>query len=256
MNVETVQQATSVLDLLDCIPISERSLLEHDQRIFELLLGKQSTRSANFTDGTARSVRVHVVDQTDLETVLGIDLIIYNVCHNSFLLLQYKRMEKHDAGWRYPVYPSSNLHTQLERMMAFRAASAAMQSPAPTLWSYRLNSDPFYFKFCERQKPEARDESLLRGITISELHLREFLNLPEAIGENGRGCIIGYHNCPRYFNNTQFVELARSAWIGAGPQSSQLLQQVLQANATGGRSAMLAVIDTPKTTSALGRRRK
>jgi hypothetical protein len=257
MKVDEVEKANSILDLLDTIPVQERSLLEHDARVFNLLLGPQASRSAMFSDGSDRSVRVHIVDKTDLETVLGIDLIIYSTCYENFLLLQYKRMDKGSEGWAYQVSPSSNLHSQLSSMAAFRAAaqSAPVSTAAPTLWSYRLNDEPFYFKFCEQFRPDARDDSLVPGITLSEPHLREFFTVPEAIGARG-GLSVGYHNCPRYLNNTEFIQLARVGWIGAGQQSVALLKKVLDANQKGGRAAMLAVIDTPKGKSALARARK
>ncbi len=257
MKVDEVEKANSILDLLDTIPVQERSLLEHDARVFNLLLGAQASHSALFSDGSDRSVRVYVVDKTDIETVLGIDLIIYSTCYENFLLLQYKRMDKGSEGWTYQISPSSNLHSQLSSMAAFRAAaqSAPTSTAAPTLWSYRLNDEPFYFKFCEQFRPDARDDSLIPGITLSEPHLREFFTVPEAIGARG-GLSVGYHNCPRYLNNTEFIQLARVGWIGAGQESVALLKKVLEANQNGGRAAMLAVIDTPKIKSALARARK
>ena len=38
IEIDHVEKANSILDLLDTIPIQERSLLEHDARIFQLLL--------------------------------------------------------------------------------------------------------------------------------------------------------------------------------------------------------------------------
>ncbi len=58
INVDKAESAESILDLLDAVPIQERTLLEHDSRIFEQLLGDDSYRSAQFTDGSERSVRV------------------------------------------------------------------------------------------------------------------------------------------------------------------------------------------------------
>lgn len=94
MQVDRVETAQSTLDLLDTIPIHERSLLEHDRRIFELLLGVGTSRSAIFSNDSGRSVRIYVVDNTVLETVLGIDLIVYNILYESYLLIQYKRMKR------------------------------------------------------------------------------------------------------------------------------------------------------------------
>lgn len=255
MKVEQAGNANSIFELLDTIPIHERSLIEHDRNIFEQLLGKESYHSAIFTDKSERTVRVHVVDQTDLETVLGIDLIIYNTCYDNFLLLQYKKMERDSNEWAYKISPSSNLNSQLCSMATFRAALGAIPSSPPTVWSYRLNQEPFYFKFCEQVRQSSRDDSLVPGITLSETHLREFLTLPEAKGPK-EGLSVGYKNCPRYLNNTEFIDLARVGWIGAGPQATALLKKVLEANKAGGRSAMLAVINIPKEKTASGRGRK
>lgn len=254
IKIDKAGEANSILDLLDTIPIQERTMLEHDSRLFELLLGKQTYHSAIFTNGSDRSVRIHVVDQTDIETVLGVDLIIYSTCFENFLLLQYKRMSNGSNGWAYQISPSSNLHKQFDSMESFRDAVVSQPTSPPTLWSYRLNDNPFYFKFCEQFRPEARDDSLVPGITMCETHLREFLNLPVSLGPKG-GTYVGYQNCPRYLNNTEFIQLARVGWIGAGMQAVSLLKKVLEANQKGGRTAMFAVIDKEKSQSAIGRGR-
>ncbi len=256
MNIERAANATSVLDLLDDLPVHERTLLEHDRRIFSSLWGEQSVNVATFGDSNERSVRVIVTDQTDLETVLGIDLLIYNCCHENYILLQYKRMHRKPKSWSYPIPPSSNLLTQLQRAKDFKAAAGRQNVlSSPSLWSYRLSDDPFFFKFCEQFRPGARDESLIPGITMSADHLDEFLQLPESINSGG-GRAIGYQNCPRYFNNSEFIQLAKSGWIGTSARSAKLLSEVLKANKKGGRQAMLAIIDPPKEKSAASRGRK
>lgn len=253
METRKIGEAKSILDLLDHLPIHERSMVEHDARVFEALLGEAPTRSMTFANKSGRSVRVLVVDKTDLETALGIDLIVYQLRYENFLLLQYKRMDKVEGGWSYPVPATSDVHRQLGQMRTFMATANAQQGGSPpTLWSYRLNDDPFYFKFCEQFRADARDSSLVPGITMSACHLDEFLALPEACGERG-GVSVGYDNCPRYLTNTDFTQLARSGWIGAGRHSVALMKQVLEANAKSGRTAMLTVIDAPKDTSAAGR---
>ena len=252
LNIKRVNEAKSVFDLLDDIPVQERSLVEHDRRIFKLLLEEEPTREAFFTNGNNRSVGVYVVDKTNLESVLGIDLIIYSSTYENYLLIQYKRMKKYSNGWTYPV--DKQMWAQLNCMLSFKSAIQTNPLSSSTLWSYRLNENPFYFKFCEQIRPNAKDDSLIPGITMCESHLRDFLSLKEAKRKGG-GIQVGYHNCPRYFNNTEFIALARSGWIGAGKGAAELLKKVLEANKSGSRSAMLTVINTPKSESALGRAR-
>jgi hypothetical protein len=122
IQVNRVETAQSILDLLESIPIQERSLLEHDSRIFTPLLGAEEFRSAQFSDDSGRSVRVHITDKNNLESILGIDLIIYSICYDTFLLLQYKGMDKKDDGWIYTV--DTHMQSQMKSMSAFRSAVA------------------------------------------------------------------------------------------------------------------------------------
>lgn len=253
IGVDNIEKAQSVLDLLDdAIPVQERSLLEHDKRVFDLVLNDWPTKNAVFSDDYGKSVRVYISDKTKIETVLGVDLLIYSRAYKSYILIQYKKMKKYNKDWAYPV--DKHMLSQLNSMSKFHATLNTLSKKKPTLWSYRINSNPFYFKFCEAMRPDGRDDSLLPGITLCESHLREFLSLPEAEGIKG-GIAVGYNNCPRYFNNSEFKQLAKFGWIGAGQRAASLIELVLKANKKGGRAAMLAVIDTPKQKSARERAR-
>lgn len=257
IRVEQVDQADSIVDLLDeVVPVYERSMIEHDGALFQSLLQVEPGDSAIFSNGHDRSVRIWVTDRTDLEQVLGIDLIVYSTQYNNFLLLQYKRMRKDGDGWSYSISPSSNLKNQLAQMMEFQSLveQSIVRASAipPSLWSYRLNEDPCYFKFCEHFRPNASDASLVPGITLSATHLNTFLTLPQARGIQG-GTKVGYQNCPRYLNNTEFIQLARAGWIGGGQAYTNMMRDLLHANMEGGRTAMLAIIDTVQATSAAAR---
>lgn len=254
INPDRISAAKSIIDLLNDMPVAERTLLEHDALIIKKLLGTTNVKSAQFSE-SGRSVSVHITDQTPLESVLGIDLLIYNTCYNNFLLLQYKKMQKRVKGWAYSIAPSSNIYSQLAQMENFHAA--VMKEPAPEIdiWSYRLNDAPFYFKFCEQLDIDSRDDSLIPGITLSEPHLREFISLPTA-KEDGESLSIGHHNCPRYLNNSEFIQLARVGWIGSSARAATLMRKILEENEKGGRRAMLAIIDVPQTKEASSRGRK
>ncbi len=165
--------------------------------------------------------------------------------------LRVVHFELDSTKWIYPV--DSKMLEQLDIMGKVRRAIKGYPSSPPTLNSFRLNTDPFFFKFCERTRPDARDESLVRGITMSGLHLDEFLALPEAKGRNA-GRLVGYDNCPRYFNNTEFISLAQGGWIGCQLPGSELIRNVLEAREQG-KAHMLAVIEAPPL-SALHRGRR
>jgi hypothetical protein len=234
-----VQSARSILDLLDAQPIAERSIIEHDARIFESLLAGNSG-SGRFPTSGGREVRTYVADGTPIETATGVDLLIYQERYDSFLMLQYKGMYHNSVvpGWSYRV-DGSNLDQQLAAMTSIRLAMPAATMCGP-IRDQRLNDEPFYFKFCERTRASARDDSLVAGITISAPHLEHFLNQSEATSE-GHGRRVGYKNCPRYLNNSEFVALARAGWIGCRTPTSGLIASILSARSEG-RAAIYAVI--------------
>jgi|GEM_PF-1689805 len=250
--------ARSVLDLLDGEPFHEQDLIRKDQAIFAGLFAKDDTNSRRFDGSGSRNVRVYVYDKKPLETVLGIDLLIYLADYKSYLLLQYKCMEpkSDDEGktWSYLVDPQ--LHKQIQAMDTAVAAMKRLPSPATaSMTDWRLNEEAFYFKFCETTRPDARDDALVAGITLGHSYLKNFLTLPEAASKPS-GQRIGYGNCPRYLNNSQFVELAREGWIGCDQRGYAFISQVIAASQSGGRAAMLAVIEGNGAKTASERRKR
>lgn len=252
IKINNYEEANSVLDIFDSTDPYERDLLEHDAKLFRKLLRNDPTNNKRFSDGHTNSIRVMVTDMKPIEEVLGIDLIMYNACYQSYILLQYKRMEKASNNWRYSFSPSSNIHDQLEKMEAFNAHQSKRAND--DLWNYRLNSNPFYFKFCERKINVEDENSLIKGLTINEECMRAFIR-KKSDGNNSGGSI-GYENCSRYLNNSEFIQLAKSGWIGANNEATKMLTQILSHNQKHNRAAMLAIIDTPRSDSASGRGRR
>jgi hypothetical protein len=67
-----------------------------------------------FTDGR-RQLRVGNVNNTKLERVLGVDLIYRHLGTDTFVLVQYKKMDRSSTGdWGYR--PDAQLRKELERM--------------------------------------------------------------------------------------------------------------------------------------------
>ena len=160
------------------------------------------------TPGAAAKVKVRITDKEPLETALGVDLLIYHSLYNSLIFVQYKGMEKDGRdGWVYT--PDAQLKVQLASMAAARTAMESRTKATATLAAQRLNEELFYFKLCERRKPDAGDASLVAGMSMTALHFEEFLTFPESMGGPSGGVRVGYKSCHRYFNNTEFVTLAK-----------------------------------------------
>jgi hypothetical protein len=240
--LELVGQADSVLDLLDSEQLHEQDLIRRDQQAFQGLL-MPDARSVRFKGTAGREVRVHVYDKKPLETLLGIDLLIYLEAYQTFVMLQYKTMQRQEQQegqpWSYLV--DGQLNQQLAAMATAERQMTPMTASPPAIRDWRLREEAFFFKFCQTIKPNARDEALAPGITMCRSHLEAFLALSDSDGPHG-GKRVGYDNCPRYLNNTQFVDLVREGWVGCGPQGFKFMHAVLRASQEGGRAAVLAVV--------------
>jgi len=255
VSVERAQDGKSFLDLIDSEKMHEQDVIRHDEAVFRRLLGRHHQSVAFRENG--REVRIHVIDKKPLEEVIGIDLLIYQEAYESLILLQYKMMEKSHGetgtAWSYTF--DQHMRDQQRAMQRATQEILQLHRSSIEIPSWRLNNQPFYWKFCERIRPKADDGALLRGITLSFEHLQMFAQTSAAAGARNSKKI-GYDNCPRYLNNSQFTQLAADGWIGGGKEAVEYIAQLIKVNQEGGRQAMLAVVasDEPLTSRDRGRR--
>lgn len=252
-NPHKINEADSALDLLDTEPLQEQDAIRQDQVVFGGLLTR-GMRHARFSNDHGREVRIHVYDRKPLESVLGIDLLIYLALYKSYILIQYKMMDKSssvEGKWYYSV--DSHLLDQLEAMnKAARLLGARDTDPTPMI-HWRLTDEVFFWRFCEATRQSDSEGSLVHGITLGRAHLNSFLSLPEAKRLGGTNPRIGYGNCRRYLSTSQFVDLAQAGWIGGGVGAYRFIKALLKKNQTGGRQALLAFISQAEELEKLDR---
>lgn len=244
---DRVETSNSILDLFDDLPLHERHIIEHDRSILEQIF-EGGVVGASFQGDGVNKVRVYVADKTALETALGTDLIIYQSLWNSLVFIQYKLMSnKDDAadGWVYR--PDGQFDKQVECIEGIMHDYPA--SVAINVWDFRTCDNPFYFKFCEKRRPSGRDDSLVRGLNISWPILSKFLKMDISRGPND-GRIIGYKNCVRYFNNSEFSDFVKSGWLGSSAEGTKYMFQKMKEARLSGREPMLAIVDVPKLSTA------
>lgn len=242
LDVSKLKEATSVLDLLDFEPFHEQDVIRHDQKIFGGLL-RPRMKHALLKNSTGAEVRVHVYDKKTLETIVGIDLLIYQELFDAFILVQYKMMRRSSGTsdkWSYRV--DKQMKSQLTAMKKVVAGSGVQGGNSYGITNWRLNDEVFYWKFCEATRIKDSEGTLVHGITLNREHLESFLSLPDSRSRAQVGQRIGYANCHRYLTNSQFVELAREGWIGGGAPMAKLIRRILVASQAGGRRTILAVI--------------
>jgi hypothetical protein len=108
---------------------------------------------------------------------------------------------------------------------------------------YRLNDDPFYFKFCRSDEINPDSRGMVKGLYILASDLEHFLSSKTSKGVGG-GSSVGFDNLGRRFPNSLFIDLARSGWIGSRRIGTERIQKYLEDSLVRGRSVVLASVRT------------
>ncbi|MGN6370353.1 MAG: hypothetical protein ACTHN5_19025 [Phycisphaerae bacterium] len=176
-----------------------------------------------------------------LEQTLGVDLIYYNHRFDSFVLVQYKRMDAGDG--RTPVYRPDNDASHDKELQKMSDVDEMLKGLPPEeraeLASYRLSERPFYLKLCESKVKAALDAGMVSGMYIPLDLWRRLLKSPNIVGNQG-GRAISWQNCSRKFNNGEFTNLLRHGWIGSATGQSKTLSSIIERVLSSGRMLVLA----------------
>lgn len=228
---------TSFLDGLE-VKTVEQQLIARDSHVFDGAEKATVTIAGAVFRTGKRVLEVFNIDHHTTEKALGVDLVYHNRAFDAWTLIQYKVfLENRRGSRRGPI--DEQCEKGLARMKRFRAAIKD-DWPAPrSSTGYRLCSDGFFFKFCDRTQLEVLSDSLLPGLYLPRLQLETLIESGELKTERGKH-VLTDDNVGRYFSNTTFASLLRDGWIGTrGPSSNQIAAIVREALTTG-RSVVLA----------------
>ncbi|MGW2790577.1 hypothetical protein ACWC9H_11700 [Streptomyces sp. NPDC001251] len=239
-----------VLATLPGHPAHEDHLVFHDAQRFSDWVGSDAEHLAKrlFQKGDQK-LFIANVNRLPAEDTLGIDLIYHHVNRDSFILVQYKKMQQVGAGrseWGYR--PDTDLDDQLERMGQVEEACTRLD--LDPLLDYRLGPQPCWIKFCKAEQIAPRGDALIGGMYLAREHvewLRQHPNL--ATGPRG-GELFGYHTVPRYFDNTTFTQLVQDGWIGTRGKASEIIRAQIEASLNGSRSLVFAALIGDEMTQA------
>ena len=207
----------------------EDHLIVHDTERFGSWFPVPSTHLAwrAFTDG-ARRIFIMNANREAVEHTLGVDVVYWNERDDSFVLVQYKKMERslhddEDGGpgnqRRLTYRPDHNLLSELQRMQQIDTICSQHSGP------FRLLPTPCWVKLCE---PDARirdPAELIKGMYFAREYFEELLRICK--GPRGGTCLT-YDNVPRYLNNTMFIDLVRGGWIGSRGSASAQVRSLVQ----------------------------
>jgi hypothetical protein len=183
---------------------------------------------------------VIVANHLPLEQQLGADLIYFNETYRSFIIVQYKVMERgRSDGVPFFRLPNEQLAKEIARMEATLDAIHGCPA-ADTRGGYRLLENPFFLKLCSRMIFEPDNVGLVSGMYFP-LDLWRLIEADESlVGERG-GRRVDFRNVGRYLDNSGFIALVSHAWIGTNVQQTELLEAAIRGVVQTGRTLTLAV---------------
>jgi|ERR1041384_580791 hypothetical protein len=195
--------------------------------------------STEFRDDQGTRLTIVLANRQPLEELTGADLIYYNETFKSFVMVQYKAMERSAGSESIFRLPNPQLDHQIARMQELVESIRPYGVPADSR-GYRLLWNPFFLKLCPRIVFEPDSAGLTPGMYLPLDNFRLLVAAEATTQQKGwRG--ITFANVGRYLDNTHFIMLVAKAWIGTTPAQSSILKDAVLETISNGRAALLAV---------------
>lgn len=197
------------------------------------------TGAAVFYDEQGTPLTVIIANRQPLEELTGADLIYCNERFNSFIMVQYKAMERGDDGEAVFRLPNEQLAKEIARMESV-LVNLGQVSEIEDCSGFRLCPNPFFLKLCSRMVLNPDDMSLVSGMYIP-LDQWKLLEKSDTIRGPKGGRAITFGNIDRHLTNTEFQSLVSKAWVGTTPAQSTLLGEAIRETIESGRAAVIAL---------------
>jgi len=186
-------------------------------------------------------VRLTVVmaNHLPLEQQTGADLIYYNQTFRSFVMVQYKAMEKGTNGPEFRWRPQDKLAEEIGRMEELLDTLKALPLD-PAAQSFRLHANPFFLKLCPRLDFNPDAKGLSKGMYLPLDYWKCLAKDVATQGPQG-GRFITYDNVGRKISNSEFVVLVANAWVGTTVPQSVILETVIRSVIQTGKTVTFAI---------------
>jgi hypothetical protein len=183
-----------------------------------------------------RRMEIVNVDASGVEARTGADLIYYHLNTQSFVLVQYKRLQ------RRSLTVDDRLRGQLARMDAL--AGLNHQPSQPDDW--RIGPDFGFVKLTDTMAHETPADRLIRGLYLPSSYVGMLL----AQGSTR----LGYDTVARYLSNKQFIEFAAHGLVGTIGVTVEQLQEIVNDLVDAGDSVAIAEDHSNESTAERQRR--
>ncbi len=234
----------SFLDGLPEATVREDSMLLVDHSNvpgFKAFEGVSHVAARTFVSETDPSVRLTVImaNREKLEKHTGADLIYFNETFRSFVMVQYKAMEKGAKEPEFRWRTGDQFSEELARMDAM-AIELEKISDDDAADGFRLHQDPFYLKFCPRIAFNPDDRGLFNGMYLPRTLWHRMVKAGGLKGAKN-GNVLTYSNAGRRFQNREFISLVANSWIGTTIPQSTSVERMIKEVLGSGRAVTYAV---------------
>ncbi|GAB5471667.1 MAG: hypothetical protein Kilf2KO_46970 [Rhodospirillales bacterium] len=234
----------SFLDGLPGAQVREDAMLLSD---FSTVPGFQPTGEVThygskvFSSEQDRSVRLTVImaNRLPLEQQTGADLIYFNEAYRSFVMVQYKAMEKRDEETEFRWREKDQFCDEIARMDALVQELRKVPSGNDPD-GFRFAENPFFLKFCPRVVFNPDDKGLFKGIYLPLDLWKRADAAGRFTGKRG-GKVLTYKNVGRRINNSEFVTLVAGSWVGTSIEQSAVLGDLIRTVLATGKTATIAI---------------
>lgn len=236
----------SFLDGLPTARLREDPMVVHDLMHlpgFDVVKTYPYNAAVFESEATSERLTVILANRLPLEEQTGTDLIYFNETYQSFVMVQYKAMEREDGpnGVPQAVFrlPNTQLAEEITRMDALLATIQAC--PANTSHDgYRLTENPFFLKLCSRLVFNPDDIGLVPGMYLPLDYWKLLVRSPDIPGPRG-GLRVTFENTGRHFDNSSFTTIVSKAWVGTAPSQSDVLKETIRQTLETGKAVAIAV---------------
>jgi hypothetical protein len=187
------------------------------------------------------SVRLTVImaNRLPLEEQTGADLIYFNEAYRSFVMVQYKAMEKGKEEAEFRWQAGDQFLQEVDRMDALLVELNKIASGGNPD-GFRFSSNPFFLKFCPRVGFNPDDKGLFKGIYLP-LELWRLLDKEGRLKGSRDGNVLTFSNVGRRINNSEFVNLISGSWVGTSIEQSAILGKLIRDVLSTGKTVTFAI---------------
>lgn len=171
------------------------------------------------------------------EHIFGVDVIYYNMIHQSIVLIQYKKLDAAKGGFYYPNN-DHNLDKQLSRL---RKVDDYVATHRKSGEDFRLLSSPSWLKICYPESVIPTGADMIHGMYLARGHFEQLRDDTRLKGARD-GIRFGYQSVPYYLDNTMFTRLVETGLIGTAGTSTELVHRLIVETFTGGKALVMGVL--------------